>query len=182
MKYDCDALLPREDRYLSEKYRWLSRYFDIYKSPKAYLLELTILATTPGFKIVHLASLMQWDMQMLNAAAYTIVPHYEAEAAEFTQINAASITEADGKAILLSMLDAKHPRMRTVPLYATRYLQSQRKIGRTATDVARELGTTPTRVIRWWSLDEFDPLSGAPRRPDELYKHKRFHPGIGVIV
>ena len=61
MLYHLDCLLPREDRYLSTKYRQLSRWFSPYRLPPAYAEEIRIFLRTPGFTPAQIGLMMLWD-------------------------------------------------------------------------------------------------------------------------
>lgn len=182
MKYHCDALLPREERYSSWKFRRLSRYFNPYKVEKAHLLELTIFARTPGINLNHVGLMLQWDRVMLERARTLIIPHYAEEADQYTTLNYGSIDADDGHRMLISILDGNPYRAGTVPLHVTRYLQARRRRGSSIAGLAREFGTTPARIGRWWTADIFDPLNGQPRDPQSLRGHRYSKPRLGVIV
>ncbi len=182
MKYHCDALLPKFERYSSFKFRRLSRYFNPYKVEKAYMLELAIFARTPGLNLNHVGLMLQWDRVMLETARTLIVPHYADEADAYTLENYASIAEDDGLKMLTAILDGNPHRAGTVPLHVTRYLQSRRRNGSSVAGLAREFGTTPARIQRWWTADIFDPLTGQPRDPSRLVGHRYFRPRPGVVI
>lgn len=182
MKYQCDALLPIEARYTSWKFRRLSRWFDPYRQEKALLLELTIMALTPGFRVQHLYPMFHWEGNAQHLVNHLIIPEYRDEAMQYTAENARSITEQDGHDMLVAALDSHPEKMGSVPLYVTRYLQSRRKNGATAAGLAREFNVSASRITRWWLADEFNPLTG--QRHDEAVLHRnRFNkPRLGVIV
>jgi hypothetical protein len=182
MKYHCDALLPRNERYSSFKFRRLSRKFNIRKQEKAHLLELTIFALTPGLNLNHVGLMMHWDNLRLHYVRTIVVPHYAVEAQHYTHDNYASITLDDGRAMLQSILDGKPNRAGTMPMHVTRYLQSRRLRGATAKSLAEEFNTTPARISRWWSADIFDPLSGLPRDPHTMVGTRHYRPRLGVVI
>lgn len=172
MLYHCDALLPLPDRYLSPKFRQLSRSFWPYRLDRVLLLELAILLNTPGFYPLHVAHMLQWDRNILPRYGHHIATHYREEALEYVPANLSSIVLSDGRATLRAILDGHAHYGGTMPLYVTRYLQHRRDAGATSRVLAREFGTTPARIQRWWTADLFDPLTGAARPEHLLHKHK----------
>lgn len=169
MIYHCDALLPAEARYLSQKYRDLSRYLNIYKIEPAYAEELCIFMSTPGLAHVHVRHMLHWDAQSLMNARILL----KAKPVDPTlvQRNAESITLDDGRAMLVSLLDGKPGYSQYPPLAVTRYLQHRRKHA-SAVELAEEFRTTPARIRRWWLADVFDPLSGRMRPRHSLSRNR----------
>jgi hypothetical protein len=174
VKYSCDITLPAEHRYLSEKFRVLSRHLEIYRLPLAYALELAALMHTPGITDLQLRIMFHWNQHDL-AAARILAEHYAERVQDMARENAASITEDDGRALLQAMLDAKPRHAHSVPLYCTRYLQAQRRRGAKPRHLAAQFNTTSARISRWWRADLFDPLSGK-LRPKSL-PH-----GVGLVL
>lgn len=170
MIFDCDALLPATERYLSHKFRTLSRRFDPYKLPHAYAEELCILMSTPGLAHVHVRHMLHWDAETLGFARLLL----NAKPVDPTLIekNAMSISLDDGRAMLQSLLDG-HPNFaHAPPMHVTRYLQYRRKRGAKSFELAEEFRTTPARIKRWWTADVFDPLSGQARPQHTLRRNK----------
>lgn len=183
VKYHCDALLPTEERYLSPKYRLLSRWFNPYKLHPAHADELRIFMQTPGLLHVHVRHMMQWDHNGLaNARLLLTVKQPDPT---LLLNNAASITLDDGRAMLVALLDGKPDFAHAPPLQVTRYLQHRRRYRATATELADEFKTTPARIRRWWRADIFDPLSGKPRPAHTLHRNRpimRSKRRIGLVI
>lgn len=168
---------------MSTKYRQLSRGFDPYKLHPAEADEIRIFMSTPGLLHVHVRHMMQWDHNALTAARM-LLSVKEADP-ELCHANAASVTLADGCAMLRALLDGHREFAHAPPLYVTRYLQAQRSRGAKAKDLAKFFGTTPDRIKRWWSADIFDPLSGRPRPRHLLRRNKPITTStrkIGVVI
>ena len=180
MIYHCDALLPTAERYLSHKFRTLSRWFDPYKIEPAYAEELRIFMSTPGLAHVHVRHMMHWDHNAL-AHARVLLKAKQPDPT-LVQKNAESISLEDGRAMLVSLLDGKPDYAIYAPMHVTRYLQHRRSHS-TAIQLAEEFGTTPARIRRWWSQDVFDPLSGQLRPREQLRRNrpiKSRHFGVAI--
>ena len=161
MPYMCDSLLPAEERFASMKYRRLSRWFDPYKQLPDELIELRAMLLTPGLLRPHVFALMNWNRGM--APYLKVLDQLDDQALPLAQENAKGVDEADGEAMLKTILGNFPNWSRSVPLWSTRYLQARRRRGASVAVLVDEFRTTPARLKRWWLADMFDPLTGLPR-------------------
>lgn len=181
MIYDCDICQPAEQRYLSEKFRLLSRRIDPYKLPLAYADELRILMRTPGITHRHLRHMFHWTPFYLKQAQLLLEAKEPPE--DLVLKNLHSITLEDGRFMLEAILDGRPNYSYFVPLHSTRYLRSL-KGKHKAQAIAERFRTTPDRIRRWWGADMFHPLTGALREPGTTRRNRPFKSrrSIGVIV
>lgn len=158
MKYHCDLLLPKGERYISPKFRALRGSFDPYKVEPAYLIELMILMWTPGFDSKHVATAFRWNQKFAEKMG-ELRSEY-AHRADDGMANAVSMEVGDGLAFLRAMLDGRPKFVGSVPLWVSRDLMDLRKRGQSCLKIGQILGVSGDRVRTWSRGGWFDPLSG----------------------
>jgi hypothetical protein len=115
--------------------------------------DLVVLALTPGIPfewIVHVGRLNSVYKSELKRLVNDATPEQIALAHE----NASSITEDDAWAMLAIIPDDYRG---AIPLYAQLWLQ---QTAETDAVIAKRLNKGRTRILRWRSTNNFDPLTG----------------------
>ena len=164
------------------KYRRLSRWFNVYYQLPDELRECRAFMTTPGILPLHLVGLMKWPQPFQNHLQLLEELDDDPIVQEMRHANIVGVDQADGEAMLRTMLTNYPSWGRSVPLWATRYLQARRRRGAGARELAREFNTLEHRIRRWWSADMFDPLTGLPRPAGTVSRSKPLPMGKRVRV
>lgn len=166
----CDALLPREQRYISPMYRRMSRGWGVTQRTREEIVHALAFVLYPGLDYVHVRTMMRWHYGMKYVFAnLREIPTLVEDARRL-----ANTWLPDGEAMLRCLLDEKPDWAGTVPLWCTMWLKEQRKRGHTAVEIAQDLGVGVDKVRRWWNLDIFDPLTGV-RMAAQLGKRRSTH-------
>lgn len=153
MIWHLDALLG-ERRRQSVKYRYLAKAFNARKVPAEYVREIAIFAATPGFTVSHICAMMKWRDFFYDKWVEPLIREaiLDPEIIALGELNAASVTEEDGKDILLALVHG-YRHMGPVPVYGTMWLQARWRgggdRGETIDSIAHQLGVSAGTISSW---------------------------------
>lgn len=162
--YDLDALTGQA-RYKSPKFMSVFHWFEPQDLPRAWAWELCVALATPGFSPRHWFRLFRW-----TSASYAHVPRILAYFKDDETVglaaraNFAALTSRDGEDWLHAMREVNDKRWTDAPLVVNMYLREQRKLGRSAADVAAQFRVREQLVGKAMNVVGWDMLSGRDLR------------------
>lgn len=157
----CQVLLPQVDRYLDPIYRRASRTWEISQLDKATGLEISTLVNCPGVSMAQARTMMKWPYYMTDRVE-EVAEMFRDEA--LAALSPREWTDYDGFCFLRCMVE-EGAKGKTVPMWATMWIQSRIRLGMTYREVAAVVGhgVTAQQVWNWGHGDHFEALTGRQR-------------------